>query len=764
MTFKLSEEQERILQQAQPPGVGRTVRITSAAGTGKTTTLLKLAERFSQLGHDNIAYITFNKSAAGDARKRLAGTLSSRISVDARTLHSCAMSLLAKHRSETETPEGQLMNEENLQKEILRISQRDIDNFLADCFREIDKKTRSCRARQESMRENAERQVVFFLFKTLKQFCQSDISEEDWHDPALDRKRNYYPATLYHRVGGDGEKSGFLPVHYSNRVRFYAEQACKLWTLMKDIKSYDFEMKRAQLLGIQIPGTALLVDECQDMDGCQVDWVASQVKHNKQVFFVGDAAQTIYSFRGAKSRYMMNLKGGVTDCTLTNSWRFGPAIAKIANVVLFAKEKSPQTTGYTKTWQPYRVTGAGATTGTVTAESLLPLWKTQKLTLLAHANVALLIEAVSMLGFEKPSSEDGAADGADVVPSTPFDPTMIPKFHINGRGENSGMKKWKQVISQIEHLYRLFAAPEDGYLLPPAQFPEFANRKLTWKDFSDQVKDRELNRYTASVMVVESFRENTAKAMQMFEENVTRMNYSAEEADIILSTVHAAKGMEWDHVQVCSDFVDLAKVDNFGPPCPKNNKPDKNGWYAKRSKPNDSRNSWQFSFKGYGDDVNLLYVACTRAKKTLCVPKTVLRLLQECDLLHQLLDARVGSLKKSEDDEGKTFLFGSQKSLTHEDLQSLNADVLSKLRQECKVYGSQLLCDSLFSDQLSAHDGGNADKEHVDRKAPYSTTHQKQEVGAIQEVIVIDDTPTPPKVASKTWQNPKKEPEIIVIE
>ena len=77
---------------------------------------------------------------------------------------------------------------------------------------------------------------------------------------------------------------------------------------------------------------------------------------------------------------------------------------------------------------------------------------------------------------------------------------------------------------------------------------------------------------------------------------------------------------------------------------------------------------------------------------------------------------------------------------------------------------SQLLCDSLFPDQLSAHEGGNANKEHVDRKAPYSTTNQKQEVGANQGVIVIDDTPTPPKVASKTWQNSRKEPEIIVIE
>jgi superfamily I DNA/RNA helicase len=39
----------------------------------------------------------------------------------------------------------------------------------------------------------------------------------------------------------------------------------------------------------------------------------------------------------------------------------------------------------------------------------------------------------------------------------------------------------------------------------------------------------------------------------------------AEEAGIILTTCHAAKGMEWDHVQVLNDMIHLATVSKDGP-------------------------------------------------------------------------------------------------------------------------------------------------------------------------------------------------------
>jgi hypothetical protein len=45
------------------------------------------------------------------------------------------------------------------------------------------------------------------------------------------------------------------------------------------------------------------------------------------------------------------------DLFLTETWRFGPSIANIANLILFAKEHSGQTTytrdGQYRDWIPY---------------------------------------------------------------------------------------------------------------------------------------------------------------------------------------------------------------------------------------------------------------------------------------------------------------------------------------------------------------------------------------------------------------------------
>jgi hypothetical protein len=143
-----------------------------------------------------------------------------------------------------------------------------------------------------------------------------------------------------------GMKYGFTDKRYLSKDvgNWYADQACHLWekSVTQGVRSFSFEMKRAQLLELPIPGSILLVDEAQDMDESQVSWVAEhRIRVGTHVYVVGDAAQSIYSFRGAKSRYLMEIQPTI-DCSLTASWRFGSEIAAIANTVLFAKHKSIQ--------------------------------------------------------------------------------------------------------------------------------------------------------------------------------------------------------------------------------------------------------------------------------------------------------------------------------------------------------------------------------------------------------------------------------------
>ncbi len=80
------------------------------------------------------------------------------------------------------------------------------------------------------------------------------------------------------------------------------------------------------------------------------------------------------------------------------------------------------------------------------------------------------------------------------------------------------------------------------------------------------------------------------EAMELFKREVIDKNYKAEEADIILSTCHAAKGMEWDHVQVCEDFMNLSKVHLSGK-CSVSDK----------SNSNKKRQASEFDMKSWGD-------------------------------------------------------------------------------------------------------------------------------------------------------------------
>jgi len=719
------------------------VRITAGAGTGKTTTILQLAAKATKMGHTHITYVTFSRAAADDGKRRISETLLQALDgrdqdhshtlplVEARTLHSCAMKLLDDKRKEEREidsmdpePEqnSRIWDEGQLEKFIQSTCEGEINDFMVDARNEIDKRMANSTKpgttkTSSSMVESAERLVLFYICKSLTSFCQSADKLEQFKD-SNNKRRIYYPARKFHERLGDGDKRGFPFDVYENKVGFYADMACRIWdeATTQGIRTYDLEMKRAQLLSLRIPGTLLLVDESQDMDGCQVDWVAGQADH-AHVYLVGDAAQTIYSFRGAKSKHMMNV-WGAQDSTLTKSWRFGTTIANIANVILFSKEYSPQTTAndYAPIWRPYRLQGCGGN-GRVVADSILDKWKEMPVTIIAMTNATLLLTAVCMLGMtinDKGTESQDMADtdsntespSEDLLPEPPENvlsspnsnsspvEIVLPKIHINGKGENSGRKKWKSVLKQITFLYDLYKSGDEGIILPKDRFPEFYGIKTTWGSFISEVEVRELNRYVATIAVVSKFQEQTLEAMELFERQVMENNYSVEEADVVLTTCHAAKGMEWDNVQVCEDFFNFVKVNDEGPLVLDN---------ANKT----SRKSWQFDMKNYGDDANILYVACTRAKKILAIPTSIKNLFQDCDMLHDLIRRR--KLYEKEDgsiDSGISVL--AVKELSIRDSLNLYNDLVLPLRKQFNLQTKDTLIKALV-ETLDKDDSDNTD-------------------------------------------------------
>mmetsp|Transcript_12964 Transcript_12964/g.23839 ORF Transcript_12964/g.23839 Transcript_12964/m.23839 type:complete len:633 (+) Transcript_12964:102-2000(+) len=542
--------------------------------------------------------------------------------------------------------------------------------------------------------------------------------------------------------GGAAAKLGFPPDTYSHEKKycFYANTCVKIWTYVVEnqIRTFDIDLKKAQLQKLRIPCSVLLVDECQDLDECQVDWIEGQKQFGTHIFFVGDSAQCIFGFRGAKSLFTMRLD--CIDFKLTKSWRFGPNIAKIANIPLFAKEKSEQTTknqGQKRLWIPYRVQGArregdeekgsdSGRGGVVTTKSLLQDWQTGRpLTLIGRTNAGLMMKALDLLGLEGLKNDAGAdGDAEDELASAMIGKMEnLPKFHVNGKGDTSGASLWRRAMKQVRHLYELYTNRDEmGFIpmaLPAKEFKEFANEgPMTWESFNVICEVREIAKYNMALGIVSTYQTNTPKAMAAFESHVIAKISSEEDADIILTTCHSAKGLEWDNVEICDDILDLSAASftnstksmspsqhhpSFLKTMPGEIKSETPSASLEISK-GDMRNSWQFILSSYQDaNINMLYVASTRAKKILSVPASIKMLLQDFDRLHYLVstfkkDASGVDGRKVPLSNDKSMMVIGSKKLNKGEVWNLYHDLCYPLRKELGIPDDCMILPTLFPD------------------------------------------------------------------
>ncbi|KAK1747683.1 hypothetical protein QTG54_001646 [Skeletonema marinoi] len=319
------------------------------------------------------------------------------------------------------------------------------------------------RGRKMRKMKKAYDQVIFWLAKSFNSFCIKEMTLEELKDEK-NAFRHYYPfkASIF-KPGEVADKLGFPLALYSSErsYKFYADQCVVLWEhIVNNGIAHLTRDKTSTINEVRIPGSVLLVDECQDLDACQVDLIAKQLQYGTAIFFVGDAAQTVYSFRGAKSSNYMSLPNAIDMC-LNKSWRFGPSIARIANVPLFAKEYSPQTNNYLfkqkKQWLPYRIEGArGEEESSITTDSLLGKSnEVGTITFIARTNYALMFKAMEIMGL---GALDDDSDGDEIMSKmmpaihVPLHLDNVPKFHINGEGDLSGLKRWRKTSKEIRHL------------------------------------------------------------------------------------------------------------------------------------------------------------------------------------------------------------------------------------------------------------------------------------------------------------------------
>lgn len=270
---------------------GTDLAIEAGAGTGKTATLLMIGNSTPRAGQ----YLAFNKAIVAEAKRKVPD------SVGCSTAHGLAMKAIGYRYAHR-----------------LR-SQRMLSSDVADKL-DLRPLTITALGERKLLRPGY---LAGLVMRTITNFCNSDEPEPSiTHVPYIE--------------GIDAMDNG-KRTHYNNRrVASHIEHTLtKAWADICNPEGtlrfgHDHYLKLWQLSEPKIPADYILFDEAQDASPVMLDIVRQQA--HAQRIYVGDTNQQIYEWRGAVNA-LASLEGAQRTF-LSKSFRFGPAIAEAANMVL----------------------------------------------------------------------------------------------------------------------------------------------------------------------------------------------------------------------------------------------------------------------------------------------------------------------------------------------------------------------------------------------------------------------------------------------
>lgn len=277
----------------------------------------------------------------------------------------------------------------------------------------------------------------------------------------------------------------------------------KIWTFMENGQTkmtHDYYLKYFQLSPrIENSYNIVLLDEAQDTNEIMIDIMEKKFPNARRII-VGDHNQAIYSWRGAVNamEFFSKLKDS-TKLALTNSFRLGQTTAKLANHIVNAKKDIFSNMN-----------------GLNEKQIISPkISKEDTFTFLARTNATLFEYGVN---------------------------NMDKRLHFNS---NVSFKI-------LEEVYELFIGNPSKVENPRLKlFSTFESLKFHIEE--DGVEESEIK---IAVNVVDKYKEKTKIHLQELQKNLS----PKETCNVILSTVHASKGLEYPKVILADDFVDLAKI------------------------------------------------------------------------------------------------------------------------------------------------------------------------------------------------------------
>lgn len=481
--------------------MGLLLRIQAGAGTGKTSTLRQMGLATRRVGQ----YTAFNRAIVGDAAAAMPAN------VACATAHSLAMRQTGK------------MYRWRLDSKRMRSQE------VARKLR-LDPLTLVCPGGKKVLQPGM---LASLAQNAITRFCQTaDPAPTVEHvrylegiDPKdADGRRTWTNNNIVREHLRKALEVAWADIVDSKagELRFTHDHYLKIWQLGVGARDFAPEDQARLFNSPNIPGDFILFDEAQDASPVMLDAVMQQAA---QLIVVGDSQQAIYEWRGAVDA--LEQVPAEATAFLTKSWRFGPRIAEVANLVLEMLDAD------------LRLTGCDVA-------SEVRLLSEDPRAVLCRTNSE---SVTTVLNYQR--------EGISV--------------HLVGGGDE--VASFARAVKELE---------ETGSTWHPELACFYSFKEV--KEYVDQ--DPQGGELALLVKLVEEFGVDVIlKALDHMPRE--------EQARVIVSTAHKAKGREWPTVRLASDF------------------------------PEPEGDNWQPEFR-------LLYVAATRGREVLDP--------MLCETLHGLID------------------------------------------------------------------------------------------------------------------------------
>ena len=282
------------------------VRVIAGAGSGKTRAL---AHRFAYLVNDlgimpgNILCVTFTSKAAHEMRQRIHQLTGDNDTGYVNTFHGFCVSVLREDSHVVSYP-----------KNFLVLDNADIDQMLALIYEE-----RGITLRDMTFSQARDMIEVQKLFKRPKYFL-------DLVNMSLESvQRKYESAQTVEDVIFFGylyQQKKCFGLDYNDLIKF---------TL------HIFELDEEVALKWQQRLEYVMIDEFQDIDGLQYELMEALTGFHGNLFVVGDPDQTIYTWRGANVRYLLDFDmahPGTKTIMMNDNYRSTPQVVAASNALI----------------------------------------------------------------------------------------------------------------------------------------------------------------------------------------------------------------------------------------------------------------------------------------------------------------------------------------------------------------------------------------------------------------------------------------------